>query len=178
MCSIPGTETLLLQLFNITSNATNLLHHIATMLPPTHSLDLAWLPGLGLPRFLLLICPLQTVPTITHTSFPPVITWGLNYSTHTYTTLWAHATLHIHKWIMVSLFFLPRLHWQAGWPRPLMLETPILYTKIVTNYKNIQLILLDVVTFYTITLQKLNLFYWHNKKSRFREFSEKNTYRE
>ncbi len=97
------------------------------MLPPPHSLGLAWLPGLGLPQFLLLICPFQAVP-MNHTyKFP--------YSYHirpklfyTYTTLWAHGTLHIlyctRLWNMVSLFVLPHSH-QAGpgWPRPLMSGT-------------------------------------------------------
>ncbi len=82
------------------------------MPPSTHSLGLAWLPGLGLPWFLLLICPFQAVPT-NHT-------YKFSYSYHmrpkffnTYAKLWEHDTLHIHTWIMVSLFVPPRSH-QAG----------------------------------------------------------------
>jgi hypothetical protein len=143
MHPILGTETLLIQLFNFTSNTMNLLYNIhmylstsldsttrmGSSLPcwrdrlaffstwhgyatPCHSLGLAWLPGVGLPQFLLLIFPLQAVHAITHTSFHTVITWGLNYSIHT--QHYEHMTLYICiQWIMVSLFVLPCSH-QAG----------------------------------------------------------------
>jgi hypothetical protein len=80
------------------------------VLPSAHSLVLAWLPGLGLPRFLLLICPFQAAPTNHTYKFP--------YSYHmrpkyTYTTF---CTLHIHTcelWFLSS--FSLAVTRQAGW---------------------------------------------------------------
>jgi hypothetical protein len=94
------------------------------MLPPTHSLGLTWLPGLDLPQCLLLICPFQADFPITHTSFPTIITWGLNYYSHMYTTLWAHDTLHMHtnELRFLSSFFLTFIR-QASWPWPPMSGT-------------------------------------------------------
>jgi hypothetical protein len=67
---------------------------VAMLPPPTL---LAWL---GLPWFLLLIYPFRAVPTITHTIFPIVITWGL-IILHIHSIMGAWHFTHTHIWIMV-----------------------------------------------------------------------------
>jgi hypothetical protein len=94
------------------------LHHSRDRLAPVSTwrgyATLHPLPWLGLASWdwLALICPFQAVPT-NHT-------YKFSYSYHmrpklfyTYTTLWAHDTLHIHTSIMVSLFVPSRSHQAA-----------------------------------------------------------------